>query len=183
MTDHARAIEAGARAAASVQGDDFDKIPRDKPHWIEERGLFNDRYRDINEPFQSCYLAMSEAVIKAAIASGALVPASAVADRLTLIEKEGELLIAKAQELQDFQQATKATYSEADLHEQAGAAILSAVEKVRQLDTAPASGDYVVVRRNDLTRVVDIAGRNEAAPEIGRVRAMPHAATKTGGGK
>ena len=76
MTFSERAVEAAAKAAAEINGDDFDKIPRHKSHWIEERGHFNGRWRDINEPFQSGYLEMAEACLTAALAVDglALVP-------------------------------------------------------------------------------------------------------------
>lgn len=58
-------VEKVARAIAQENGDNFDNIPAHKPHWTRERGQFGGRYRDINEPFQSCYLSMAEAAIKA----------------------------------------------------------------------------------------------------------------------
>jgi len=52
-----------------------------------------------------------------------------------------------------------------DLHDEIATAIVAA-----------ALGDGVVVPRDDLRRVVEIAGRNEASPEIDRMRAMLQAA-------
>lgn len=43
MTHPDRAIKAGARAAARVNGDDYDAIPADKPEWIRESGHFGGR--------------------------------------------------------------------------------------------------------------------------------------------
>jgi hypothetical protein len=54
------------------------------------------------------------------------------------------------------------------------------VADIRQLDTAPACGDYVVVRRSDLTRVVEVARRNEWVPEIERVAVQINAASSNG---
>jgi hypothetical protein len=58
-------IERVARAIAKEHGDDFDAVPRDKGHWIDERGTFDGRYRDVNEPFQPHYIAMARAAIAA----------------------------------------------------------------------------------------------------------------------
>lgn len=58
-------IERVARAIATRNGDDFDLIPRDKPHWTAERGEFGGRFRDVNAPHQCDYLDMAEAAIEA----------------------------------------------------------------------------------------------------------------------
>jgi hypothetical protein len=56
-----------------------------------------------------------------------------VEECLLLIEKEGETLISTASRLRAYSQAQKPAYSEVDLHEQAGTAIIRAVEVVRGL--------------------------------------------------
>jgi hypothetical protein len=58
-------IEKVARAIALRNGDQYDAIARDKPHWVEERGQFGGRFRDVNEPYQVDYLDMAEAALEA----------------------------------------------------------------------------------------------------------------------
>lgn len=84
---HDDAIERAARRIAEVQGDDFDECPKSKSDWIEKRGHFDGRYRDINEPFQSCYLRMAEA----ALGDGVVVPAGW---KLVPVEPTPEMLKA-----------------------------------------------------------------------------------------
>lgn len=57
-------IERMARAIAAEQGDDFDKIPASKREWIDARGEFDGRGRDINEPFRTEYIGMALAALK-----------------------------------------------------------------------------------------------------------------------
>jgi hypothetical protein len=162
-----KAIEAGARAAARIQGDDFDKIPRDKPHWTAERGHFNGRFRDINEPFQSGYLEISEAAIEAAIASGELVPASAVAaiNRDELVKLIWDLSSVNLTPEVAKRQANRIADG-----------VLRALE--------PASGEFVLVPA--IERLREIAYRDEAKSVTVRaddLRAMLTAATSNGSGK
>ncbi len=58
-------LEHVARAIAEENGDTFDAIPLAKWHWIEHRGEFGGRFRDVNEPYQSAYIAMANAAITA----------------------------------------------------------------------------------------------------------------------
>ena len=58
-------IERVARAIAIENGDDYGKVPKHKPHWVAHQGRFQDRFRDINEPFQSDYDGMATAAISA----------------------------------------------------------------------------------------------------------------------
>jgi len=58
-------IERVARAIAKANGDNFTLIPKDKSDWTTNRGLFAERFRDINEPFKGDYLEMAEAAIEA----------------------------------------------------------------------------------------------------------------------
>lgn len=58
-------LERVARAIAEENGDTFDDLPIAKWHWTEWRGQFGGRFRDVNEPFQSSYIAMANAAITA----------------------------------------------------------------------------------------------------------------------
>jgi hypothetical protein len=58
-------VERVAMAIAKENGDDFDAIPKDKPDWTAQRGIFAGRSRDINEPFQCDYLGQARAAIEA----------------------------------------------------------------------------------------------------------------------
>lgn len=52
-------------------------------------------------------------------------------------DKEADLLLFTGARLRSFQQATKLHYTEAELHDQAGTAIKSVVEKIRALQPSP----------------------------------------------
>ena len=52
--------KAVARAIAEIRGDDFDLIPLNKSVWLEKQGMFQGRFRDVNEPFQCDYLEMAD---------------------------------------------------------------------------------------------------------------------------
>lgn len=55
-------IEAAARRIAAANGDaDFDALPLGKAEWVQGRGMFAGRYRDINEPMRADYVEMAEA--------------------------------------------------------------------------------------------------------------------------
>ena len=58
-------IELVARAIACVNEDDFDRIPKHRSDWYKRKGKFNNRFRDINEPFQTDYIRQARAAIKA----------------------------------------------------------------------------------------------------------------------
>jgi hypothetical protein len=58
-------VERIARAIAEENGDDFDSIPANKAEWVDNRGEFGGRQRDVNEPFQRCYTYMALAALKA----------------------------------------------------------------------------------------------------------------------
>lgn len=60
-----RADEQLARVIASALGDNFSDAFRNKERWIAKRGMSGGRHRDINEPFQSDYLAAAQAAIAA----------------------------------------------------------------------------------------------------------------------
>lgn len=62
MTTRADLVEVIARAIAEGNGEDFDAVPKHKSEWVKRRGQYQGRFRDINEPFQSDYLAMAEVV-------------------------------------------------------------------------------------------------------------------------
>jgi len=54
-----------ARIIASAMGDNLADAFKNKQRWIAKRGMSGGRYRDINEPMQSDYLAAAEAVLAA----------------------------------------------------------------------------------------------------------------------
>lgn len=55
-----------ARAMCERRDDtSFDDLPTNKGQWIEGRGMFGGRYRDVNEPMQCDYLDMADAAIRA----------------------------------------------------------------------------------------------------------------------
>lgn len=58
-------VEAAARAIAAANGDDLDAVPTSNAQWVVQRGEFNGRYRDCNEPFLPDYMAMAEAAVRA----------------------------------------------------------------------------------------------------------------------
>lgn len=60
-------IERVARAIATENGDDYDKIPDSKSEWNKEHGEFDGRFRDVNEPSKADYLAMAKAALVALI--------------------------------------------------------------------------------------------------------------------
>lgn len=73
-------VEAGARAAAAENGDDFDALPKSKADWTANHGQFGGRFRDVNEPRQGDYLDMARACLTAALAeTHVAVPTSAIA--------------------------------------------------------------------------------------------------------
>lgn len=107
MTDHARAIEAGARAIFSA---------REWPLAIHPSFEHEQEY----------WMACAQACIEAAIASGDLVPASAVAEMRERCAKVAESWFGN-------------TIGKVSLGPSAQDAIAGAI---RQLDTASACGDY-----------------------------------------
>lgn len=58
-------IERAARAIAEALGDKLDNVPVSKREWIEERGMFDGAFRDINLPFRSDYEDAARAVLLA----------------------------------------------------------------------------------------------------------------------
>lgn len=56
-------VEAIAKIIASNLGDNFADAFTSKTRWIAKRGMSGGRFRDVNEPFRSDYLAAAEAVI------------------------------------------------------------------------------------------------------------------------
>ncbi len=58
-------VEAVARIIADALGDDFADAFEGKGQWIANRGMSGGRFRDVNEPYQSDYLAAAEAAITA----------------------------------------------------------------------------------------------------------------------
>lgn len=58
-------IEKVARAIADQNGDQWEFVPEDKPDWIDNRGMFQGRSRDINEPFRCDYEEMATAALNA----------------------------------------------------------------------------------------------------------------------
>lgn len=57
-------IERVARALASSHGDNWDDIPGSKSNWVEMRGQFGGRFRDVNENFRCDYLDQARAAIE-----------------------------------------------------------------------------------------------------------------------
>lgn len=55
-------VEAVARIIANALGDNFADAFKNKDRWIAKRGMSGGRFRDVNEPFQSDYLAAAEAI-------------------------------------------------------------------------------------------------------------------------
>lgn len=70
-------VEVAARAIATENGDDFDKIHRDKPHWVETRGDLGGPWRDVNALRQVDYLEMAEVALTAALG-----------DKYVIVEKD-----------------------------------------------------------------------------------------------
>lgn len=58
-------IEQVARAIAMAHGDKWDDVPDDKANWVENRGQFGGRFRDVNENFKDCYRDEARAAIEA----------------------------------------------------------------------------------------------------------------------
>lgn len=58
-------VERVARLIAGQLGDDFDDAFKNKGQWTDERGFSGNRFRDVNEPFQSDYLDAARAAIEA----------------------------------------------------------------------------------------------------------------------
>ena len=52
-----------ARVIASAMGDNYADAFKNKERWVAKRGLSGGRFRDINEPMQSDYLAAADAVL------------------------------------------------------------------------------------------------------------------------
>lgn len=75
MTRKELLVRLGARAVAASNGDDYDLIPASKAQWVSHSGIFNGRARDVNEPYQSDYDDMAEAILDAIDSAGfAIVP-------------------------------------------------------------------------------------------------------------
>ena len=53
------------RVARAIAGEDWDDIPDNKSHWVEQRGEFGGRYRAVSEPFKGDYLDQARAAIEA----------------------------------------------------------------------------------------------------------------------
>lgn len=53
-----------ARGIATANGDDFDALPESKQEWVHARGMFGGRFRDVNEPRKSDYVAMALAALQ-----------------------------------------------------------------------------------------------------------------------
>ncbi len=141
MTD---AIEAGARAIDA--------------HWSEG----DDRkypFEDTEGSYRAHCRSTAKACIEAAIASGALVPASAVAEM-----KERCVAIIESYAQPDrFKPSDqwKEDMTVADVYETGVIDAMGwAAQEVRQLDLSPASGDYVVVPREP-TEAMIWAGHHE----------------------
>lgn len=58
-------LEKVARAIADQNGDQWEFVPEDKSDWIDNRGMFQGRSRDINEPFRCDYEEMATAALNA----------------------------------------------------------------------------------------------------------------------
>lgn len=213
MTDHARAIEAGARAIYTSK-----LLMQPREPWDSDKG----GKKCVTGIF--CMEA-AKACIEAAIASGALVPASATkpyssAEFLTspealdgyvkemvasaaaeMRERCAAIIQAECDRILSKQTPTSDPFSDADAintNLRMMAVILpDLVEKVRQLDTAPASGDYVVVPRHPTQDMIeagwdaanrdiggDVIGTIEIQSVIGRTvwTAMLNTASSNGGG-
>ncbi|WP_299198286.1 MULTISPECIES: hypothetical protein [Pseudomonadota] len=54
-----------ARVIAESIGPPFDKVHRDKQHWLKERGMFDGEHRDVNGPFQDHYMDAADAILAA----------------------------------------------------------------------------------------------------------------------
>ena len=53
------------RVARALADGDWDDIPDNKSHWVEQRGEFGGRYRAVSEPFKGDYLDQARAAIEA----------------------------------------------------------------------------------------------------------------------
>ncbi len=51
-----------ARIIANALGDNFADAFKNKARWIAKRGMSGGRFRDVNEPYQSDYIAAALAV-------------------------------------------------------------------------------------------------------------------------
>ena len=58
-------IERVARAIADNIGPPFDKLHKDKRHWLQERGMFEGEHRDVNGPFQGDCIEAAKAALSA----------------------------------------------------------------------------------------------------------------------
>ncbi len=65
MTAPSDAIERMARGIATANGDNFSDAFTNKARWIAKRGQSGGRFRDAIEPFQSDYIDMAIAALKA----------------------------------------------------------------------------------------------------------------------
>lgn len=80
-------IEKIARDIADALGDNFDYAFNSKPEWTAARGETKAGYRDINQPFKSCYLDAAQAALTAIMGEGDGVPSEAaweLADKIVL---------------------------------------------------------------------------------------------------
>ena len=65
MDDNDNIVKRVAKAIAEKNGDDYDKIPQNKKEWVDSQGVFQGRFRDVNEPYQVDYYDMAEGAIRA----------------------------------------------------------------------------------------------------------------------
>lgn len=56
-----------AKIIANAMGDNFADAFANKTRWIAKRGMSGGRFRDVNEPFQSDYLAAADAAFAAVL--------------------------------------------------------------------------------------------------------------------
>jgi hypothetical protein len=146
MTDHARAIEAGARAALRI----IDERPFEEDYPVGSIGAFNAQGR--REKAE----AKARAVIEAAIASVALVPASAVAAErercAALIDAECERILSKQTPEADPLSTNEAINSNLRMM---AVLLPDLAAAIRALSSEPASGEFVVGWRDISTAPKD----------------------------
>jgi hypothetical protein len=196
MTDHARAIEAGARAC-------YDHEP------IERMDLTEILWDDLTDGARDRFMHKAKACIEAAIATGDLVPASA--DQPA--EKSINKIVGGAKEalaVARGEQPAARIYMQghvyvpasavAEMKERLADAVWFAIDPsmegiardcaeravavIRQLDLAPACGDYVAVPRElamSLARIADF--ENDPNGPHHTLSAMLNAASSNGCGK
>lgn len=63
-------IEKIARDIADALGDNFDYAFNSKPEWTAARGETKAGFRDVNQPFKSCYLDAAQAALTAIMGEG-----------------------------------------------------------------------------------------------------------------